>query len=183
MTKYYRDYFWKEGIPYGLDAKENPIDLAESYKIVMDPYRKRISIEKYAFGVFISNIYDSALINFRHLSPVEQQGWQKMPLQEKSNGLDCIIRDQDDRVLFIETYTFEQNYCKKCVAKSPHGIILSFQEMHYKILGDKENEVILYDSNQHPVLQKIYEADPQDGEFTNLIREIRDMREACYGKN
>lgn len=173
MEKHYRDYFWKEGIPYGLEARDENNNLEESYKIVMDPYRKRISIEKYFFGQFLTSVYDSALLNFRHLNQTEQQSWQKMPVKETSDSMECIIRDQDDRVLFIESYTFQQNYCKKCVATSPQGVVLSLQEMHYKILGDSENEVILYDSNKHPVLQKIYDADPVTGEFTTLIKEIR----------
>lgn len=178
MTKYYRDYFWKEGIPYGLLPIEENATLEESYKIVMDPYRKRISIEKYSFGHFSNSVYDSALLNFRHLNQTEQQSWQKMPIHESADLCECIIRDQDDRVLFIETYTFQSSLCKKCIATSPQGIILSTQAMNYKILNEKENEVILYDANNHPVLQKIYDADPLTGEFTTLLKEIRDMREA-----
>lgn len=181
--KHYHDYFWKEGIPYGLEALDENTKVEESYKIVMDPYRKRISIEKYSWGQFLFTVYDSALLNFRHLKQTEQQSWHKMPVQESSNSIECIIRDQDDRVLFLEAYTFQQNYCKKCVATSSQGVILSIQEMHYKILGENENEVILYDSNKHPVLQKIYDADPLTGEFTTLTKEIRDMREVLFGKD
>jgi hypothetical protein len=182
MTKHYRNYFWKEGIPCGLDpVDENKAD--QSYKVVIDPYRKRISLEKYSHGKFLTTIYDSALLNFRHLNQIEQQSWQKTPICDSAERTECLIRDQDDRVLFIETYTFEKNYCKKCMARSPQGVILSIQEMHYKILGEKENEVILYDTNHHPVLQKIYEADPLSGEFTTLIKEIRDMREVLFGQN
>lgn len=176
MTKLYKDYFWKEGIPYGLCAHEENAKLEMAYKIVMDPYRKRISIEKYSYGQFQRSVYDSALLNFRLLNPINQQGWQKLTVKENADSTECIIRDQDDRVLFIETYTFSQNLCKKCVAKSPQGILLSIQTMHYKILGDSENEVILYDSNQHPVLQKIYEADTITGDFTHLIKENKEVR-------
>ncbi|MGZ3633348.1 MAG: hypothetical protein ACXU9U_04950 [Parachlamydiaceae bacterium] len=44
MSKYYRDYIWKEGIPYGIEAIESFETI--TYKIAMDPYRKRIAIEK-----------------------------------------------------------------------------------------------------------------------------------------
>ena len=176
MNKYYRNYFWKDGIPYGIDAINKETEINDSYKIVMDPYRKRISIEKYTFGEFSKGVYDSALLNFRKLNLVEQLGWQKMLVKENQDSQECIIRDQDDRVLFIETYTFHKNYCKKCIATSPQGIVLSIQEMFYKILGDKENEVILYDSNRHPVLHKTYNADPVTGEFTTLIKELTNMR-------
>lgn len=176
MTKKYRDYFWREGIPYGIDAIDDKTSLPESYKIVMDPYRKRISIEKYAFDQFLNTLYDSALLNFRYLNQIEQQSWQKVPIKESEETIECLIRDQDDRVIFLETYIFQNQICKKCIARSPQGIILSYQEMRYKHLGDPDNEVILYDSNKHPVMKKIYETDPHTFEFTNLIFELRDMQ-------
>lgn len=183
MIKHYRDYFWKDGLPYGLEEINAWPNAEQSYKIVMDPYRKRVSIEEYRLKQFLACIYDSALLNFRHLNQIEQQSWQKLPLQENSASAECIIRDQDDRVIFLETYTFEKNLCKTCMARSPQGILLTIQKMHYKILGDVENQVILYDAKEHPVLQKIYEADPVTGEFTNLIKEIRDMKEIHLAKN
>ncbi len=182
MNKHYRDYFWRDCLPYGLE----PLDDAKgeiSYKIVMDPYRKRVSLEKYNAEQFQTTVYDSALLNFKYLNPIEQQSWQKSPFKEFSNTLECIIRDQDDRVLFIETYSFQDHYCKTCTARSPQGVILSIQEMHYKALGERENEVILYDTNDHPIIHKIYEADAQTGEFTTLIKEIKDMNGVQLGKN
>lgn len=178
MHKHYLDYYWTGGIPYGVKPIENDSQEKISYKIVMDPYRKRISIEKYDFGHFSTTIYDSALLNFKHLNAIEQQSWQKTVIKECTDSMECIIRDQDDRVLFIETYHFQNLYCRKCIARSPQGILLSQQEMRYRCLGDRDNEVILFDSNNHPVMQKFYEADSQTGEFTTLIKEIRDMQDA-----
>lgn len=180
MNKYYRNYFWKEGIPYGIGGAHEDLNQRESYKIVMDPYRKRISIEKYIFQKYLSTIYDSALLNFRHLNPIEQQSWQKEVISETAETTQCLIRDQDDRVLFIESYFFEDNYCKKCEAHSPHGILLSIQHMQYQILGESENSVTLMDANEHPVLKKIYEADPVSGEFTNLLKEIKNAQELIH---
>lgn len=173
---YYKDYFWKDGLPYGDQLQSDPTSSNPCYKIVMDPYRKRVSIEKYACGQFVKTVYDSALLNFRNLNQMEQQSWQKFTLKEAENSMECLIRDQDDRVLFIETYRFEQNHCKECLATSPQGVLLFIQKIHYKILGDLKNEVILFDANQHPVMQKIYEADPLTGDFTHLIEEIRVMK-------
>lgn len=183
MKNCYRDYFWKEGIPYGLEPLNSEGQEKECYKIVMDPYRKRISIEKYSNTHFINTIYDSALLNFRHLNQIEQQSWQKIPMKENDQTMECLIRDQDDRVLFLETYSFEQNLCVQCVARSPQNIILSIQKMHYTYLGDEKNEVILYDINHHPVIQKLYEANPLTGEFTALIEENRNMQGVHFGKN
>lgn len=182
MLQQFRDYFWKEGLPIGIDALGDNFSSQESYKIVMDPYRKRVSIEKYIFGEYKASVYDSYLLNFRHLNQTEQQCWQKLP-RKNSGSPEWIIRDQDDRVIFIETYQFQQHLCVECIARSPQGVLLTFQKMHYKIFGDSENSVILYDSNQHPVLKKIYEADPLTGEFLTLVNEIRDMKEVDHAKN
>jgi hypothetical protein len=170
VTKHYLDYFYKEGIPYGLNPLDDKsVSDNESYKIVMDPYRKRISIEKYIRGNFASCVYDSALLNFRHLNQIEQQAWQKVPVVETEEYVECLIRNQDDRVLFIETYFFEKNLCKKCIVKSPQGLLLSTQVMRYTFLNDSENDVTLYDSNDRLVLKKTYQADPITGEFTVQI--------------
>lgn len=182
VTKHYLDYFWKEGIPYGLDALDN-ISSGISYKIVMDPYRKRISVEKYLDGLFKTSIYDSALLNFRHLNQMEQQSWQKIFVEETNTTSTCLIRDQNDRTLFLETYFFENNFCKKCNVTSPQGVLISIQLMKYKFLGEPENEVSLYDANEHLVLRKIYEADPETGEFTTLLKEFHNMNEVFSGKN
>ena len=112
MTKLYRDYVWREGIPYGIDPIEK--DAAISYKIPMDPYRKRIAIEKYIHGIFVGVIYDSAFLDFRHLKLAEQTAWQKQIVEENNEQIISTIRNQDDRLVFIETYHFENHYCREC---------------------------------------------------------------------
>lgn len=169
MTEHYDDYLWKDGIPYGV-GKTQDKDRNITYKILMDPYRKHISIEQYGKGAFKKVIYDSQLLDFRKLKPAEQNAWQKETMAENSEPI-SLIRNQDDRIVYMETYTFDNNLCRECRAHSPHGIPLSRQRMYYKELGDTFNGVILYDCNDHPVMSKTYEFDVETGEFTDLINE------------
>lgn len=171
MSIHYRDYVWKEGIPYGIGATNDCKGM--TYKIAMDPYRKRIAIERYENNVFCSVVYDSALLDFRHLKPAEQTAWQKVILSENSEKIVAAIYNQDDRLALIETYSFEGKFCRKCVSTSSHGIVLSHQKIFYQVLGDAFNGVLLQDINQHPVMFKRYESD-SEGEFTELIEEIWD---------
>lgn len=168
MTKLFKDYLWKEGIPYGVTPLED--SCSEGYKIIMDPYRKRISIEKYANGKLISVVYDSALFNFRHLKPSEQIAWQKEIIKESDNEVVALIRNQDDRVVIKETYIFKDGFCRECHTHSPHGIFVSRQQMFYTVLGDSFNGVMLFDANDHLVMQKKYKAD-ESGEFTEVLTE------------
>lgn len=176
MTKHFKDYVWIEGLPYGIGhVEENDLPKAKTYKIVMDPYRKRVSIEKYVNSEFSDIVYDSALVNFRHLKPAEQTGWQKFNIDETPNEVVSILRNQDDRIVAIETYHFKNNLCVACHSKSPHGIAVSYHKMYYTKLGDPFNGVILFDQNDHPVMFKRYEVSEEDGEFTKLIEEQWDM--------
>lgn len=172
MSKYYRDYVWKEGIPYGIDAIDPSAPI--TYKIAMDPYRKRIAIEKNAKGDFESIIYDSALLDFRHLKPAEQTAWQKIILSENEQKVVAAIYNQDDRLILFETYVFEKKLCRSCLSTSGHGIPLSNQKMYYKTLGDSLNAVILFDINGHPVTYKCYEEEGDTGEFGELSEEVWD---------
>lgn len=171
MSKYYNDYVWKDGIPYGINALNDHTGMA--YKIAMDPYRKRIAIESYENKQFRAVIYDSGLLDFRHLKPAEQTAWQKVTLSESNEKVIAAIYNQDDRLILIETYHFEDRFCRCCISTSGHGIILAEQKIFYKNLGDPFNGVILYDTNQHPVMFKQYENDDL-GEFTDLLEEIWD---------
>jgi hypothetical protein len=177
MSKTHRDYFWKEGIPYGISPLENTsTDGLEAYKIVMDPYRKRISIEKYSKEKkFSSVVYDSALFNFRHLKPAEQNAWQKEIIKETDSEVVAQIRNQDDRIILVETYRFEQGLCRECRTHSPHGIFVSRQQIFHTALGDHFNGVVLFDSNQHPVMYKHYKVD-ESGDFSELISEQWNMQ-------
>lgn len=170
LTHHYQDYFWKEGIPYGIRAAADPQNSEDpTYKIVMDPYRKHISIEKYWQLEFQGIIYDSCLLNFRHLKNDETRAWQKTTILESLEKTICHLRDQDDRLVFQETYLFDNHLCRECRVDSPHGISLSIQRMYYKTLNDSFNGLILFDQNAHPVIFKHYEWDEQTQEFTDLI--------------
>ncbi len=174
MTKYYKDYVWKDGIPFGIMPVAE-IATTDSYKIIMDPYRKRISIEKYVKGGFSSVVYDSVFLDFRRLKEPQQTAWQKIPINETEDLLICLIRDQEDRVLFMETHLFMNDLCRECHVSSPHGISLSLHKMFYKNLGDPFDGVVLYDQNEHAVMLKKYEFDEREQQYTNLLEELWDM--------
>lgn len=177
MTKHYEDYFWKEGIPYGIRYVENPLSfIHETYKIVMDPYRKHITIEKYLQNNFKDIIYDSKLLNFRILKIEDTRAWQKIIISETPDKIVCHLRDQDDRLVFIETHYFDNLLCRKCDVISPHDIPISTQRMYYKSFQDSFNGVVLFDKNNRPVCFKNYEFDENLNEFTNLIEAKWDMQ-------
>jgi hypothetical protein len=172
MVQYFKDYYWKNGFPHGkANADQTPKETDISYKIVSDPYHKRISIEKYLKKEFLSVIYDSYMLDFRSLKNAEQLAWEKILLFETTNKATSLIRNQDDRILYIENSFFEGDYCKICQVTSPQGYLLSVHKMFYKILKDPFDGVILFDQNEHPVMCKIYEVDLMTGEFTALIKE------------
>ncbi len=174
MNLHYRRYFWKEGIPIGCDSV-NPLQTSESYKIISDPYRKRISIEKYAFLHFDTIVYDSALINFREFKKPELASWQKKIEKDIHGVTKGYIRNQEDRLVFIETYQFQEGLCRECRVHSPHGILLSVHKMSYRHLGDPFDGVTLYDSRSCPVVIKRYVFDEECHQFTDLIEEQWDM--------
>ncbi|MEC7839614.1 MAG: hypothetical protein VX777_06210 [Chlamydiota bacterium] len=176
MYKYYRDYYWKQGKPKGIDVlTEEKISTCESYKIVVDPYFKRYTIEKYSKGIFSDICYDSALFDFRRLKPVDQNAWQKETVNESDNEIICLIRNQDDRVIVKERYIFENGLCRSCETIYPSGYLISTQRIYYKKLGDESNKVVLYDRLEHPILIKVYDADETTGEFSELLNEQWDM--------
>ncbi len=169
MNNFFSDYFWRDGVPYGVGVAEE--DSPTSYKIVMDPYRKRISIEKYATGEFTSIIYDSILLDFRQLKSLEHAAWQKTTLRATPQQATCLIRNPDDRVLFIETHLFKNGRCCECRVHSPHGHLLSTHKMFYTSFNDAFNGVKLFDQNEHLIMYKHYEVDSDGAEFTQLIKE------------
>lgn len=177
--KHYNDYFWKEGIPYGIKESKDPInDPSPTYKIVMDPYRKHITIEKYLRNCFQSVIYDSNFINFRYLKDeTHQHAWEKTIVEETEDIVICHLRDHNDRLLFQERHLFKKGFCYECRALSAHGIQLHVQRMYYKALNDPFNGVILFDQNEHPVMQKFYEFDETLGTFTHLIEAKWNMQQ------
>lgn len=173
MSKFYQDYVWKEGIPYGLGSASLDGSMP-AYKIAMDPYRKRIALEMYCNGKFDAILYDSALFDFRHLKLGEQNAWQKVIVSENEEKAIAQIHNQDDRLVCVETYVFDQGLCLSCTAVSAHGILLSLQRIYYKSLGAAFDGVILFDACKHPVVQKSYARDPLSGEFSELLEEVWD---------
>lgn len=171
MIYFYSDYYWKMGRPQGLHRIADGLPMAgTAYKIVIDPYYKRFSVEKYVDGKFVEFAYDSALFDFRHLKPMEQNAWLKEFVDETT----CLIRNQDDRVIIKEVYTFEGSLCRECKTFYPNGELISMQKMSYKQFGDPFDGVDLYDRNGKCVVHKEYKTDAS-GEFTEMLKEVWDM--------
>jgi hypothetical protein len=176
VSTYYKDYRWQKGVPKGIHLFNQDVIQHEAlaYKIVDDPYRKRFSVEEYHAGVFARVVYDSLLLDFRHLKPAEQQAWQKQEQSRSANTIECLIRNQDDRVVYLERNTFHHDRCRQCEVLSPFGLLLSTHHILYEDLGDLFNGVILCDRNNRPVMFKRYASNPQ-GEFTDLLEEQWDL--------
>lgn len=177
MTRHYCDYLWKNGKPYGIRPVEGA-PAGTTYKVVSDPYGKRLSVEKYRDAEFCRVVYDSALFDFRSLKPAEQTAWQKTPLPANGDKVRCAIRNQDDRLILIEEYEFDGTYCRGCRSTTPHGMLVAIQKMHYTELNDAFDGVVLYDSDARPVVYKRYAVDPLTKEFAELIEEEWDMASA-----
>lgn len=163
MQNLFVNYFWKNGIPHG-KALANPSDPL-TYKIVADPYFKHISIEEYLQGKFNRLIYNSQLLDFRTLRSEIPPSWSKF---EENNHY--IIRDHNDRVCWIENYTFFQNYCTECKVSSPHGILLSTHMIYYTALDQPFNGLVLLDAIGNKVMYKKYSLS-ESGEFDTIIEE------------
>lgn len=176
MFKHFGNYYWKMGKPYGFEEVD-PSQAPLSYKIVADPYFKRLSVEKYRFSQFEKVIYDSCLLDFRHLSLKEQVAWEREILKEEENLTVCLLRNQDDRAVLIETLTFEENQCRTCSTSSVHGVSLAIHRMFYVAQKDPFDGVVLYDIEGRVVMMKTYESDPLTGEFTNLLNEEWNMQQ------
>lgn len=174
MTEYYREYVWRNGIPYGISKQEKLV--GNGYKIPMDPYRKRISVELYEGDVFQKTIYDSALLDFRQLkTPADQTTWQKTVISASPEVVISHIRNQDDRLICSETCLFRSSLCVECKIASPQGFLLSVHRMFYQSQGDSFDGVILYDSNERQVMIKRYAIGAETNEFTDLLEENWEM--------
>jgi hypothetical protein len=162
MSKFYKDYFWRRGSPVGvgeIDAQ------GIAYKIVHDPYKRRVSVEQYRNGAFEKVVYDSHFLKFSKLRPEEHTAWEKVVVKQTNEETICHLRDQDDRLVLIEIHKTEQRIC---LMYSPHGLLLSRQHIFYQKLGDPFDGVVLLDSNGHTVLVKKY-----------LVEEGGDLFEKC----
>ncbi len=177
MFKFFRDYYWKQGLPYG----QGPLSQGaggDAFKIVMDPYRKRVSIERYKNGAFVGIDYDSQWLNFRHLKPEHQLQWQREVILENVATTVNLIRDQDDRIILKEVIEFEEDYCKTCKVYTPSDNPISIHRMFYQALSDPFDGVTLYDNNERIVLRKYYSFDESERVFTDLIKEEWDFSRA-----
>lgn len=168
MHHHFKSYYWKNGKPYGEGKTEDFSGF--TYRIVIDPYHKRYSLEEYSQGQFARIIYDSALFDFRHLRQPEQASWQKVSWKDNMS----LIRNHDDRIILMETYAFESDLCRECRLHLPQGLLLSTHKLFYTSLNDPFNGVILYDTNQKPVMKKTYEMD--ESAFGKLLSEEWDMQ-------
>ncbi len=171
------DYVWINGVPHekkknlALQGKCPP----RSYHIVSDPYRKRILIEKYFSHVFDSLVYDSALLDFRHLRTMDEGAWERehrlrTPMREES-----WLRDPNGRLVLRENVFYQHKEPYRCELYSPHGIFLAWHAIYNKNLGYSWNGVIFFDRQNHPVFWKEYLLDAETNSFTDLIREEWDM--------
>lgn len=167
MLKHYKNYYWDEGIPKGASPINPEAEDGINYKIVSDPYYKWISIEKYLKNTFQTIVYDSHLFDFRTLRPTNQIAWQKIPLTETCSH----IKNQDDRTILFEHYSFIGNRCWKCSIISSHGIPVSTQRVFWKALGDPVDGVALFDQEARPVMYKLYTVDSESSEFSDLTEE------------
>ncbi len=157
------DYYWKDGVPHGIGEGKN-------YRIVADPYKKWITIEKYKGDHLTEIVYDSHLLDFRTLDPIKQLGWRKEAIINSPNLVKQWIYNEDDRAILLEALIYERGYCRRCRVQYPCGRLLSQHHLYYKALKDPFNGLILNDANNHPVMKRTY-ADFQDGEWVDLQEE------------
>lgn len=181
MHPYYRDYCWQNGVPRGCGrVPDTDLSLhAVAYRIIDDPYRKRFSVERYRDGLFDVIAYDSQLLDFRKLKPVEQQGWQRQVLETSGDATVCLIRNQEERVLYVERMRFDGTRCRECQLSTPQGVVLSIHRMFYRDLGDGFDGILLHDANDHCVLAKRY-AIGLTGEFSELLEERWDLQDSSF---
>lgn len=166
---FYTNYTWKKGRPRGV-GKEMEVGAGLCFKVIADPYYKRISVEKYEDNKLIEVIYDSALFDFRHLKQ-EDAAWQREVIDEEKNTTRSLVRSIDDRVIFIEVSEFKDDKCICCQILSPHGVPVAKQTIFDELRGDSWNGVQLCDMSGKVILRKKYAKDPLSGDFGELLEE------------
>lgn len=165
MHKAYKDYYWKNGKPYGQNAALSSD--RTSFRIFVDPYFKRYTVEELLEGRFHRLIYDSALFDFRHLKRPENDKWRREPLSETQ----WLLRDEIDRPILKEVYTFQDDLCCQTQILTPQDHPVALQKITYTHLGDPFDGVTLYDLNNKTVLRKTYAWDAPSRTFTTLLEE------------
>ena len=168
---YFKEYIWNKGRPMGLkgcDPQKTPL----SYKIVHDPYYKRICVEKYAFLRFQETVYDSLLLDFRSFRQgKEPAAWERQLLQETETLLQFIVKDEEDRVRFLETHILEAGRTVKGETFSMHGIFLCSHQLFWQSQGDSWTGLQIWDREKNLVLTKRYTTAADSEEFAELIAE------------
>jgi len=173
---HFENYVWKNGIPRGKRVVDCPTQANISYRIVHDPYYKRISIERYQKGLWKDIVYDSLSFDFRiirqsnHEKQIQEE-WERIPLQTESNETLYLIRNREDRPIYIEKMTFEDSRPRQCTIYSPQRQLLATHTLWYEDKKDPFNGVIVYDQLGKAVVKKIYEFDKEECQFTTLISE------------
>lgn len=133
-----------------------------AYRILADPYNKRISIERYRFGRFDGLIYDSLFLDFRTLTERDQKAWSQEELPQDDSRLTILVRDMNERVLYLEENHFnEEGRCIRCDIKTPNGWLLASNHI-------LEDGVELYDCAGKLVGKKKYAVD-ENGVFRDLL--------------
>lgn len=164
----YKDYYWDRGYPMGKEKQKEKE--GRGYRILSDPYHKRLSIERYEGGKYHSTLYDSHLFDFRHLNPQSQVAWHREVLEESEEHLLCAVRNIDDRVIYLEESDYKQGRCLESRIYSPHRVLVGTQKVFYQDRGERWNGVLLRDGGGKVVMWKLYEVG-EDGEFAHLIKE------------
>lgn len=168
---FYKDYFWSSFKPKGTHKLSSHKEAPLCYKIVSDPYGKRYSIEQYKNGLFYKIFYDSALFDFRHLlaNDPTKAVWHT----EIIETFKAHIRDEYDRLILIESYTFNESLCRETTFTTPHGIFIGRQKMFYTKLNDPLDGVVLFDQANKPVLIQLYHTDNVSGAYTKIGEVIK----------
>lgn len=169
MADYFRNYTWSKGKPQG-EGTRSDLGNEPAYRIITDPYHKWYTVEEYADGLFRSSVYDSRLLDFRHLNPQSQVAWQEVPLRDTAEGKVYLIRNGDDRVIILEEFRFRAGRCEECRLLSPQGLYLGRHRMRYRDWGDAFDGVTLEDATGRRVMEKRYSLGP-NGEFEKVLVE------------
>jgi len=143
---FFEDYVWVNGKPKGKSKVSE--EKGDYFKIVKDPYGKRISLERFSSGQFLDCIYDSNLFDFRALISKVDSSWQK--IEEKAS---ILIRDGDDRTIAEEFYVMENGLCQECRIHYPRGPLVATQKMFYE--NDTLKALVLFDILGRPVALKM----------------------------
>ncbi|NGX58051.1 MAG: hypothetical protein K940chlam3_00952 [Chlamydiae bacterium] len=171
---FYQDYLWKNGVPVGTTKLKAPSEEGPCFKIINDPYHKHYSLELYQNRVYDCTIYDSLILDFRKLNLTEQTAWRKEVIEQTDKKLVILIRDMDDRVIYMEHHQFEGTFCRACNVYSSHNWLTSVHKLFYQALDDEFNGLVLYDPYEKPIMVKQYAVNTQQ-EFTDLKLEEWDM--------